>query len=152
MMSAVSKIHKEKLITEHTSGKGYALFIAVLPILMMYKVPAIGIGVSTTMIIVSFFYAASVIFNDILLNNGRFRIAKIVIPFVIYLLYVVIKSIGDTVNMIQTMLIIVHIVAFSMGAVNTECLKKYIIAISAAAAILTMIQTILHYVFGVHLT
>lgn len=151
MMSAVSKIHKEKLITEHTSGKGYALFIAVLPIFMMYKVPAIGIGVSTTMIIVSFFYAASVIFNDILLNNGRFRIAKIVIPFVIYLLYVVIKSIGDTVNMIQTMLIIVHIVAFSMGAVNTECLKKYIIAISAAAAILTMIQTILHYVFGVHL-
>ncbi len=132
-------------------GKGYAIFISVLPIFMMYQVPLAGIGVSTTMIIISFFYAASVIFYDILRNNWKLRIAKLVIPFVIYLFYVVIKSAGDTVTLIQTMLIIVHIIAFSTGAVDGDCLKKCIIAIALLAAVLTIIQTALHYVFGVHL-
>lgn len=151
-MRNVSAIQKDQIFSDrHNSGKGYALFISVLPVLMMYKVPVAGIGVSTTMIIVSFFYAAAVIFYDILRNQWKLRIAKIVIPFVLYLLYVVIKSAGDAVNMIQTMLIIIHIVAFSTGAVNAECLKRNIILIAVLAAFLTMFQTALHYLFGVHL-
>ena len=118
---------------------------------MMYKVPVAGIGVSTAMIIISFFYAAAVIFYDILKNQWKLRIAKIVMPFVLYLVYVVIKSAGDTVNMIQTLLIIIHIVAFSTGAVNIWCLKRNIIRIALLAAVLTMIQTVLHYLLGVHL-
>ena len=147
--SAIQNVHP--ISNEHTSGKGYALFISVLPIFMMYQVPLAGIGVSTAMIIISFFYAAAVIFQDILKNHWKMRIAKIVIPFVLYLLYVVIKSAGDTVNMIQTLLIIIHITAFSTGAVNTQCLKKNIILIAVLAAILTMFQTLLHYLLGVHL-
>lgn len=151
-MKNVSAIQKDQILSdENRSGRGYALFISVLPVLMMYKVPLAGIGVSTAMIIISFFYAAAVIFYDILKNQWKLRIAKIVIPFVLYLVYVVIKSAGDTVNMIQTMLIIIHIVAFSTGAVNIECLKRNIIRIALLAAVLTMIQTVLHYLLGVHL-
>lgn len=36
-----------KLLIEKIPGRGYALFIALLPVLMMYQVPAVGIGVST---------------------------------------------------------------------------------------------------------
>lgn len=151
-MKNVAALQKNQFYTEErSSGKGYALFISVLPIFMMYKVPVAGIGVSTAMIILSFFYAAAVILYDILRNNCKMRIAKIGIPFVIYLLYVVFKSVGDTVNMIQTLLIIIHISAFSTGAVNAACLKRNIILIAVLAALLTMLQSILHYVFGVHL-
>ena len=151
-MKNVSAIQKDQILSdENRSGRGYALFISVLPVLMMYKVPLAGIGVSTAMIIISFFYAAAVIFYDILKNQWKLRIAKIVIPFVLYLVYVVIKSAGDTVNMIQTMLIIIHIVAFSTGAVNIWCLKRNIIRIALLATVLTMIQTVLHYLLGVHL-
>ena len=40
-----------KLLIEKIPGRGYALFIALLPVLMMYQVPAVGIGVSTAMIL-----------------------------------------------------------------------------------------------------
>lgn len=148
-MSAMQK--RESWLKEKDSGKGYALFISVLPILMMYKVPLAGIGVSTAMIIVGFFYAAAVIFQDILRNGWKMRIAKIILPFVFYLLYVVLKSAGDTVNMIQTLLIIVHIAAFSTGAVNAGYLKKYIIVIAILASVLTLLQSALHYLAGVHM-
>ena len=145
MINTVRLLRKERIRDEHRGGKGYALFIAILPILMMYKVPFVGIGVSTAMIIISFFYAEAVLFYDLLANKGKLRIAKIVVPFVIYLLYVVVKSMGDTVNVIQTLLIIIHILAFSTGAVNIAYLKKYIIGIAVLAAVLTMLQTLLHY-------
>lgn len=151
MINTVRLLRKERIRDEHRGGKGYALFIAILPILMMYKVPFVGIGVSTAMIIISFFYAEAVLFYDLLANKGKLRIAKIVVPFVIYLLYVVVKSMGDTVNVIQTLLIIIHILAFSTGAVNIAYLKKYIIGIAVLAAVLTMLQTLLHYGLGFHL-
>lgn len=139
------------LPTAGAPGRGYALFIAVLPVLMMYKVPVIGIGVSTAMIIVSFFYAAAVIFNGVLRNSRQYQIAKIMVPFVLYLAYTAVKSAEDPVNMIQTMLIIVHVIAFSTGAVNAAYLKKYIIVIAVLASLLTILQTAVHYVFGVHI-
>ena len=132
-------------------GKGYALFIALLPVLMMYKVPVVGIGVSTALIIALSFYSAAVIFSDILRNGGRLRVSKLVLPFVIYLLYVVARSTGETVNMIQTLLIIVHILAFSLGAVNAAFLKKCTVTVAVAASGLTLLQTAFYYTFNIHL-
>ena len=140
-----------KLLIEKIHGRGYALFIALLPVLMMYQVPAAGIGVSTAMIIAGSFYAAAVIFQNLLEHQGKFCIAKILVPFILYLLYVMAKSAGDTVNMIQTLLIIVHIIAFSTGAVSPEHLKKYIVAISVLACTLTIVQSVFHYTLGVHI-
>lgn len=140
-----------KLLIEKIPGRGYALFIALLPVLMMYQVPAAGIGVSTAMIIAGSFYAAAVIFQNLLEHQGKFCIAKILVPFILYLLYVMAKSAGDTVNMIQTLLIIVHIIAFSTGAVSPEHLKKYIVAISVLACTLTIVQSVFHYTLGVHI-
>lgn len=100
------------------------------------------------MIIAGSFYAATVIFQNLLEHQGKFCIAKILVPFILYLLYVMAKSAGDTVNMIQTLLIIVHIIAFSTGAVSPEHLKKYIVAISVLACTLTIMQSVFHYTLG----
>lgn len=138
-------------LTEIPSGKGYALFIAVLPVFMMYKVPVIGLGVSTTMIIIGFFYAALIIFKDFQEHGWLLRIAKITIPFLVYLVYATQRSIGDMTNAIQIILVAFHLIAIATGAVNAAYLKRCIVWISVFAASLVMLQTVLYYALGVHL-
>lgn len=151
-MSNVLEMRNSRIILiEKVPGKGYALFIALLPILMMYRVPMVGIGVSTALLIIGFFYAASIIFENLQGNGWRLRIEKIIVPFIIYLLYTAIRSTRDMTNAVQTLLIIAHIFAFSTGAVNARYLKKYIVFIATLASSLVILQTLLYYSVGVHL-
>ncbi len=151
MNNAIEMKNNRIILIEKAPGKGYALFIALLPILMMYRVPMVGIGVSTTMLIIGFFYAASVIFRNLQGNGWKLRIEKLIVPFICYLLYTAIRSTEDMINVIQTLLIIVHILAFSTGAVNAKYLKKYIVFISTLASSLVILQSLLYYSAGVHL-
>ena len=151
MNKAYAVPNRTNVLFESVPSKGYALFIALLPVLMMYKVPVIGMGVSTVMIIIGFFYAALVIFRDFLKNEKKLRIAKMVLPFIMYLIYTTIRSAGNLTNVLQTILLIFHIFAISTGAVNVKYLKKYFLFIATMAALLVTVQTLLYYAFNFHL-
>lgn len=125
-------------------SKGYALFLAVLPILLMYKVPLVGLGVSTTLIAVGMAYGLCVLLKFF----SRVDI-KILIPIVIYFAYAMSKS--NMVNVLLCISICVHLMTIMTGAVDVSFLKKCILTISLIAAVAVIFQFLLHMIFGVHL-
>lgn len=125
-------------------SKGYALFLALLPMIMMYRVPVIGLGVSTTLIAIGMIYAFAVI-----ARMHKFIQWKVVSPFLIYLLYVMTKS-----TLVYTLIYIAigfHIIALSTGALDVKALKRYVEKIAMLAAIGTIVQMMIHIILGVHL-
>lgn len=126
------------------NSKGYALFLAVLPVIMMYKVPGIGLSVTTVLIALGMAYAFLVIVAQI----KKIRIGLIA-PLVLYLAYVVTKSTGQ--NMLLMFAILIHITAISTGVVDVAYLRRVIEWISIVAAVLLIIQSVVHLLTGEHI-
>lgn len=125
-------------------SKGYALLLALLPVIMMYRVPGIGMGVSTVLIAVSMLYAGVVL----LVNFGKID-WRVILPIVVYFVYVLTKS--DVQNMLLCVAIIVHLMAISTGAVDSAFSRKVIETVSMIAAIGIILQVFMYYVGGVHI-
>lgn len=128
-----------------TEGYLYSLMIALIPALMMYKVP-VGVGLSTLLIVATMPYAA---LRAILVSGmGSY---KMVIPMVAYCGYVIARSNGDITNILLTVTIIVHLLAAASGAVRLFYTRKVIEAVSTLAAVGVIIQSIAHYLLHVHI-
>lgn len=123
---------------------GYALLLAILPVVMMYKVPGINLGASTVLIILGMIYSALVIIK----NADDMNIA-LILPIVFYLVWAVIKS--DFENALLCIAIVSHLTAISTGATSCEKLKKYIVAISCIASACLIAQQLVHLAFGIHI-
>lgn len=126
------------------NSRGYALFIAILPVIMMYEVPGIHKGMSTVLIAGGMVYAGIVI-----IQNMNEYINPIIFPLIIFYLYAIPKC--DSKNVLLCISVIVHITAISYGAVNVEYLRKYYEVISLFAAICVIIQFSVHLVTGHHI-
>ena len=125
-------------------SKGYALMIALLPVIMVYRVPFIELGLSTVLIAAGLFYALIVC-----TVNGRNIRYGLMIPFVLYCCYAGIK--GGVINTLLGIAIIAHLAAISTGALNADYLKKVITAVALAAAVATAIQFVVHLLTGRHI-
>ena len=63
-------------------SKGYALLMAFLPIVMMYRTPGLAVGLSTSLIALGMIYALCVIY----LHANRINL-RFILPFSIYIIY-----------------------------------------------------------------
>lgn len=126
-----------------SKSKGYALFLSLIPVLLMYRFPGLGIGISTLMILIGLVYSTIVIILNV--SKVDFRVISVVL---IYLIYVFIKSTG--MDAVLPIIILVHILAISTGFVDVYYLRKYIETISAVASICLISQVVIHTIFGIH--
>lgn len=125
-------------------SKLYSVFLAILPVIMMYRVPVIGMGFATVMIACGMAYCAIVILSNLSSNSALY-----LIPFIMYFVYVMTKSTGS--NILLCIAILVHFYAICMGAVNVPYLRKTIEVISLIAAICVVMQFLWHSLTGNHI-
>jgi hypothetical protein len=129
-----------------TMGGGYALLIALIPIVMMYQVPVADVGLSTALVAATMPYAA---FKAISANK---RVTyKIIFPMVLYCCYVMARSSGNNTNILLTVAIVVHLSAAASGAVHVSYARKVVEIASITAAVAVMIQSVAYYLFNFHL-
>ena len=134
----------ERLVLRTTKSKIYALFLSILPVIMVYKTPGLDIGLSTLFIIVFLIHG----FAAVVCNMRKIEIYRI-LPIVLYLLYMIFKNSG--MEAFLPIIILIHIVAFSTGAANEKFLRLSIETISVAASICLLIQVLVHAVFEFHI-
>ena len=125
-------------------GRWYAIFLALLPIVMAYKFPGVESGFATVMIALGLIPAFFIIIR-------RLKYVNYAIVFLIsmYLGYVITKAEGN--SFLLPIAIVIHIASISTGAVNAESLRKYIEKISVIAAICVITQQIVHLFLGFHI-
>ena len=134
----------KRLILHTTNSKGYALFLALLPIIMVYRVPGMSIGLSTLMILIGALYAVAVIIK----NSSKIDF-KIMAPIMLYLMYVMVKGSGE--DRLVPLIVLVHLFAISTGVIDNESLRKYIECFSCIASGLLILQVFVHMVSGFHI-
>ncbi len=124
--------------------KAYSLLLALLPVLMMYKIPVINMGFSTTLILVSAIFATLLLFaNDIL------RLNMAVCAFLLYFFYIAFKS--NITGVCLCIAIVIHLLAIANGAVDEELLIKCFEAVACVAAVCVIVQFAFHLIFNVHI-
>lgn len=124
--------------------KKNSLFLSLLPVIMAYKTPGLEIGLSTFFIIVFFF--DMVIYT---LLNFSSRSVKIIWPLFLYLIYVLIRSVG--LDALLPVIVLIYVLAFSSGAAECSFLRSLIEVISCVASFSLFFQTIVHAIWGVHI-
>lgn len=134
---------KSLSISNKQKGRGYSFFLAILPIIMAYRFPFIGMGASTILIAIGLIPATLII-------AGRWRYIQYPLVFLLglFLIYVATKSSGS--NVLLPLAILIHITAISTGAVNVSYLRKYIEGISLLAAACVIMQQFIHLITGFH--
>ncbi|MFA6729955.1 MAG: hypothetical protein WCR95_03040 [Eubacteriales bacterium] len=131
---------------EGKRSKIIALLLSLLPVLMMYKTPLIGLGLSTTLVIIGSLFSFL-----IFITRCNKVYWKFIIPISVYLIYTIVKSVGSWTNFILYIAVLLNIITFSTDIVDSEALKKYIKIVSTIAAMAVIIQTLLYYVFSFHI-
>lgn len=125
-------------------SKGYALFLAILPVIMMYKVPVIGMGASTVLIALGMVYAILVLF----FRRERTQWSHMIV-FIFYFLYVMVKSTSS--NIMLCIAILIHFTALSIDTADYKYLRTVIENISVVAAICVIVQFVVHSATGSHI-
>ena len=122
------------------------MVIALLPVLMCYKIPVVEYGTST--VLIAILMIPAMIYS---LNSSGYdkKLLKIIFPFFIYVTYVLTKS--SSINILLQISIVVHFVAIINGMVIVDKLKSYIIRITILASIIVLAQTVVHYAIGYHI-
>ena len=129
---------------ESTIHRIYAIALAFIPVVMMYKVPLIGLGISTVIIALGLFVAAWYI-------SKRFLEIKVGYLLVISAYFLYTASTGTTSSVLLAIAVVVHLLAISLGIAQSEVLWRTVINLSVFAAIAVMIQFAIHFVAGVHI-
>ena len=134
------------LASQAKRNNWYAYLITILPVMMMYKIPILNIGVST------FFALLTALYLGLLLLQRGNRIRwRIVGPITLYLLWTVIRSGGSVNGMLLNVAVIIHLMAISTGILNISTVKKATIFITTLGATLIIMQTVFHYLLGIHI-
>lgn len=127
-----------------SNSRGYALFLALLPVIMMYRIPGVNIGAATFLILAGMLYAIAAC-----LKSQVFSGIGMLIPLILYFVYIATKSVG--LSIILYIAIIIHLIAIAGGTVNTSALRKYIETIAVIAAGCVATQFFVHLLFGTHI-
>ena len=125
-------------------GKGYALFLAVLPLLIMYRAPFTSMSLTTILVAVGVVFA----FMKVVGNLHRIDWG-LVLVLALYLVYVATKSTGT--HFLLPIAIIIHIAAITTGIVSEYHLRRYIEVVSVMAAICVILQQLVHIATGFHI-
>ena len=125
-------------------SKGYAIFLSLLPVLMMHRTPGMSLGLSTMLIAAGMVYAGCVIY----VHWQRIDLNKIFV-FIPYLLYAGYS--GNGIYRLLAMAILVHLLAICSGAVHYGRLKSMLIGVACVASGCVLLQHLLHWTVGLDL-
>lgn len=125
-------------------SKGYAIFLSLLPVVMMYKTPGTGMGLATTMVALGMVYAVCAIY----VHWQKIDLTRLFF-FIPYLLYAWFASNG--MYRMLTTAIFIHLLAISSGAVHLGRLKAMLIGVACVASCLVFVQQLLHLALGLDL-
>lgn len=120
----------------------YSVIIALLPVIMIYNVPIVNKGLSTILLGVLLPYALYCIIKP------PFAKLWILIPFIIFMIYIIFRSRGDFTNIFLMSVVCIHALGAANNSINISLLRKTIEIVAMIASALVIIQTILYYVFG----
>ena len=126
-------------------SKLYAFIIAILPCIMMYKVPILEKGAATIMALSC---AVLIIFS---FHHVDLQSIKILIPGIIYVIYIIFRSIGNWIEIILQISAFINLYAICSGAMNISALRRYIVRISLFAAICVLLQSFIHALMNIHI-
>lgn len=122
----------------------YTFFLAILPVIMMYRFPLVGMGMSTVLI------AGTMVFAGIVFLSQLKDFSEIyLITFILYFVYAITKSDGSTI--LLCIAILVHFLAISLGAIDVQYLRKIIENIALIASIAVILQFCYHTLSGNHI-
>lgn len=123
-------------------SKGYALLLGTMSIMTLIVTPVVQTGLATTMIAIGMVYAGAVIYR----NPRQIDISILFFLFP-YLMYVFWNGSGE--SRLLSIAIIVHLAAISTGAIDAVQLRKVLVGVAMAAAILTICQQLSFIVTGI---
>lgn len=121
----------------------YSVFIALLPIVMIYKVPFTGFGIATLLLGASAPYPLYMLIS-MRRNSSAFF-------FVAFSIYIIIRNIGAGIAPVLFFIALVHVLGVENGTLNMKIVKRIIEIISVFASLLIILQTFLHYFLGMNL-
>lgn len=126
------------------TSNGMSIFLAILPILMPYRIPGTGLRLPTILTAIAFFYCI------LQLPKRKLNISVgILIPFFLYLVYVMTKSTIQMAFFNGSVIIIISTIC--TGIINVQRLRNIIEMIAALAAICVILQQFVHIIVGIHI-
>lgn len=128
-----------------TDSKLYAFIVAILPCIMMYKVPILEKG-ATTIIVLFYAVILFLCFHQLDLQK-----TKILLPGIVYLIYIVSRSEGNWIEIILQIAAYIHLYAICMNAMNISACKRCIKIISVTASVCVIIQYFIHVLLDMHI-
>lgn len=131
-------------LLRYRNSKGYALFLALLPIIMEYKIPFVGVGASTFAIAVGLVYGGLGLIVKYRQINW-----KSLMPWILYYIFIISKS--SVINILLGIAVIGHLMIISTDVADYDYLKKTIVNFSMLAFVLVTLQTIAHYLLHFHI-
>ena len=131
-------------VIHSNNSKLYAFIIAILPCIMMYKVPLVEKGAATVAVL----FCAIIIF--VTLHSIDYHFIKVLFPRLIYLIYIVLRSEGNWIEIILQVSAFIHLYALYSNMMNLSAFKHYVKLISVFAAICVIIQNIFHILINIH--
>lgn len=138
------KIYKENNRKIISYRNIFAFILSLLPLMTSIKSPFGKLSMSYVML--AFFLPVIIINMRFLRTNKRIWLT------ILFWLYFVIRSGGDYLNCtLIAGICYIYLLAVSNGQLNFESYKNYILNISTIAAILVILQTLFHYIFGIHI-
>lgn len=125
------------------TSKWFTVVIAFIPLVMMYKVPVLGIKVPTLLT------AVCMVYSIMQLIKSKIRVPVIMLlTLILYLVFVMTKS------PIATALIYVSVIcilcAICTGIVNVALLRKLLEMTAIVAALCVIFQQVVHIITGIH--
>lgn len=128
-----------------TDSKIYAFIIAILPCVMMYKVPIIEKGASTVIVLACAILLLST-FNQIDKHN-----AILLLPCIIFILFVVYRSAGEWIEIVLQISVFIHLYAICSNVMNISAFKKYVMNISMIASACVIFQYLSYILMNYHI-
>lgn len=123
----------------------YTVFLAVLPLVMMYRLPGTGLRMPTVLIVMVLSFALGSFYSRKMVISFGF-----LFPIILYIFYVLTLSTWQFSFLI--LLVLANLFAISTGVVNVLVLRRIIENISVIAAICVLFQQLVFRVSGYHVS
>ena len=127
------------------NNKLYAFIVAILPCIMMYKVPIVDKGAATVIVLAC---GIVLLFTMHQIDGQN---VKLLLPGIIYLIYSVSRSAGNTIEIILQISVFIHLYAICSNKMDIVACKKYIKTISMIASICVIVQYVAYLALNIHI-
>lgn len=136
-----SIVSRSKTVTLKTL---YSIVIALLPVMMIYNVPVLEMGISTVLLGV---FAPYALHRFHAVKNGVH-----IWPFIILIVYMIIRSAGSFFDQFLMIIVLIHVFGAIQGRMDFRLMRKTMEIVAVVATACVIFQTVVYYLFGIRAT